>query len=59
MTTGDGVSLNSGFPKILCTPEKPLYQLESFVDPNTSHISEIVFPEVFLDALGMIKWPFV
>ena len=24
MTTGDGFSLNSGFTKILCTPEKPL-----------------------------------
>ena len=31
MITGGGFSVNSGFTKILCTPEKPLYIYITYV----------------------------
>ena len=37
MTTEDGFSLNSGFTKILCTPEKPLFRVGSLINRYKYH----------------------
>ena len=56
MTTGGGFSLNSGFTKILCTPEKPLrgdtFDLRPSATTKEKDWSKMVSKVFFLDRMA-------